>query len=207
MYFILHKQLTVMTDTQSPSDKVLCYISALILRYENKKKLLESNMDEIFRENGGTASLKEVDRHRNSSKELYDIKSEIEELLDDADSLKWLEQFKGVEDGDTKDSLKIKSEKYDSLLNEKYVKADAIQLKIEILECELEDLKRQKQNLDNYGHALFLRWEEVSDILDLEDDPDYNPLYNVEAETIWKLDDLKSRLNKVNVNIDWNHAV
>ena len=53
-------------------------------------------MDEIFRENGGTASLKEVDRHRNSSKELYDIKSEIEELLDDADSLKWLEQFKGV---------------------------------------------------------------------------------------------------------------
>ena len=87
-------------------------------------------------------------------------------------------------------------------MHEKYVKADAIQLKIEILECELEDLQRQKQNLDNYGRALFLRWEEVSDILDLEDDPDYNPLNNVEAETIWKLDDLKSRLNKVNVSIE-----
>jgi hypothetical protein len=202
MYFILHKQLPVMIDKQSPSDKVLCSISALILLYENKKKLLESNMDEIFRGNGGTASLNEVDRHIKSSKELYDIKSEIEELLDDADSLKWLEKFKGVEDGDTKDSRKIKAEKYDSLLNEKYVKADAIQLKIEILECELEDLKRQKQNLDNYGRALFLRWEEVSDILDLEDDPDYNPLYNVEAETIWKLDDLKSRLHKVDVTIE-----
>ena len=129
-----------MTDTQSPSDKVLCSISALILLYEKKKKLLESNMDEIFRGNGGFASLNEVERHRHSSKELYNIKSEIEELLDDADSLKWLEQFKGVEDGDTEDSRKIKTEKYDSLLHEKYVKADAIQLKIENLACELEDL-------------------------------------------------------------------
>lgn len=202
MYFILHTQLPVMTDTQSPSDNVLCSISALILLYEKKKRLLESNMDEIFRGNGGTASLKEVDRHCNSSKELYDIKCEIEELLDDADSLKWLEQFKGVEDGDTEDSRKIKTEKYNSLLHEKYVKADAIQLKIENLACELEDLQRQKQNLDNYGRALFLRWEEVSGILDLEDDPDYNPLNNVEAETIGKLDDLKSRLHKVDVTIE-----
>ncbi|MEA5037509.1 MAG: hypothetical protein VB020_04540 [Methanocorpusculum sp.] len=191
-----------MTDTESPSANVLCSISALILLYEKKKKLLESNMDEIFRGNGGFASLNEVDKHINSSKELYAIKCEIEELLDDADSLQWLEQFKGVEDGDTEDSRKIKAEQYDSLLHEKYVKADAIQLKIEILECELEDLQRQKQDLDNYGRALFLRWEEVSGILDLEDDPDYDPLNNVEAETTGKLDDLKSRLHMVNVTIE-----